>query len=481
MMRSLYSGVSGLKVHQTKMDVIGNNIANVNTVGFKASTVTFSDILYQTTSSASGPDTASGQAGINAKQIGLGASLSSISSQMSVAGGSQRTDNPFDIMIEGEGFFVVNNGSGNCFTKAGAFTVDSSGTLCNASGYALMGWQVDPTDPTKAVADQVSALRIMSPENMYIEPEATTAVYVTGNIDSQDTQVASETGKTVSISFYDNLGQSYMMTLKITQDSESTSTYNITPINIFDASGKSVLVSATEETDGTVTYDNSSITEFTIGDITYTVDVDTDTGEVSFGDPAEANQMFFNGSTGEFMQLTDATDPTLDALDFTITTDPNPFETISIDFSTITMYANSGTSNLEAVKGGLDGLGAGCQAGNLTGVSIDASGMIYGVYDNSETKLLGQIAVATFANASGLEAIGSNLYVTTQNSGDFDGVGQSVTQDGGTFTTGVLEMSNVDLASQFTDMITTQRGFQANSRIITTSDTLLEELINLKR
>ena len=101
--------------------------------------------------------------------------------------------------------------------------------------------------------------------------------------------------------------------------------------------------------------------------------------------------------------------------------------------STITMYANSGTSNLEAVKGGLDGLGAGCQAGNLTGVSIDASGMIYGVYDNSETKLLGQIAVATFANASGLEAIGSNLYVTTQNSGDFDGVGQAVTQDGGSF------------------------------------------------
>ena len=123
MMRSLYSGVSGIKVHQTKMDVIGNNISNVNTVGFKASTVAFSDVLYQTSSKASGPAD-SGKTGINAKQIGLGAGLSSITTQISLSGGSQRTDNPFDIMIEGDGFFVVNNGSGNCFTKAGNFSVD---------------------------------------------------------------------------------------------------------------------------------------------------------------------------------------------------------------------------------------------------------------------------------------------------------------------------------------------------------------------
>ncbi|MBO4762332.1 MAG: flagellar hook-basal body complex protein, partial [Lachnospiraceae bacterium] len=130
MMRSLYSGVSGLKVHQTKMDVIGNNISNVNTVGFKSSQVNFSDILYQTTSSASGPNANSGTAGVNAKQIGLGASVASISSTMTVSGGSQRTDNALDIMIEGEQFFIVNNGVQNLFTKAGAFTVDANGTLC---------------------------------------------------------------------------------------------------------------------------------------------------------------------------------------------------------------------------------------------------------------------------------------------------------------------------------------------------------------
>ena len=173
MMRSLYSGVSGIKVHQTKMDVIGNNISNVNTVGFKASTVAFSDVLYQTSSTASGPSD-SGKTGMNAKQIGLGAGLSSITTQISLSGGSQRTDNPFDIMIEGDGFFVVNNGSGNCFTKAGNFSVDAAGTLCTPGGYAVMGWQVDPNNPSKCVADSVSPLQIMAPENLYAEPAATT-------------------------------------------------------------------------------------------------------------------------------------------------------------------------------------------------------------------------------------------------------------------------------------------------------------------
>jgi flagellar hook protein FlgE len=145
------------------------------------------------------------------------------------------------------------------------------------------------------------------------------------------------------------------------------------------------------------------------------------------------------------------------------------------------MYSNSGNSTLEANKGSLDGIGAGKQVGYMTGISIDASGKIYGKYDNGDSRLLGQIAVATFSNPAGMEAIGNSMYAATQNSGDFDGIGQDPTQGGGSLTTGVLEMSNVDLSAQFTDMITTQRGFQANSRIITTSDSLLEELINLKR
>jgi flagellar hook protein FlgE len=145
------------------------------------------------------------------------------------------------------------------------------------------------------------------------------------------------------------------------------------------------------------------------------------------------------------------------------------------------MYATSGTSKIESTKGSLEGKGAGLPVGNMTGISIDTSGKIYGSYDNGTKKLLGQIAVATFANPSGLESIGDSMFAETMNSGEFDGVGQDPTQGGGSLSTGVLEMSNVDLSSEFTNMIITQRGFQANSRIITVSDTMLEELINLKR
>ena len=157
------------------------------------------------------------------------------------------------------------------------------------------------------------------------------------------------------------------------------------------------------------------------------------------------------------------------------------FRNIEIDLSTTTMYNNSGSSTIAATSGDKDGLGTGRKLGEMSGISIQQNGMIYASYDNGQTKLLGQIAVAEFANASGLEKEGDNLYSATLNSGEFDGIGVDITSGGGYMNTGVLEMSNVDLSAEFTEMITTQRGFQANSRIITVSDTLLEELVNLKR
>ncbi|MDE7298316.1 MAG: flagellar hook-basal body complex protein, partial [Lachnospiraceae bacterium] len=192
MMRALYSGVSGLRVHQTKMDVIGNNIANVNTVGFKSSSVTFSDILYQTTSAATGPNATTGAAGINAMQIGLGANVASITTKITGTGGSQRTDGWSDLMIEGDSFFVVKSNGANYFTKAGSFNVDANGNLCTPSGALVMGWQVSEDDPTSCKSDNVSALRVMAPDNLFAEPEATTNVYVKGNIDQNDTQIAFE-------------------------------------------------------------------------------------------------------------------------------------------------------------------------------------------------------------------------------------------------------------------------------------------------
>ena len=482
MLRSLYSGVSGMKVHQSKMDVIGNNIANVNTVGFKSSQVTFSDVLYQTSSAASGPDENTGRAGVNPKQIGLGANFASVKTTMDSTGGSQRTDNPFDLMIEGDGFFIVNNGTSNYFTKAGSFTLDADGTLCTASGYSVMGWQVDPNNPTAIKADTVSPLHVMSAENMYSEPEATTAVHFEGNIDSADSDLAGA-GRVTNFTFYDNLGQSYTVQLLVKQNTQGDSLikneYNVSVTNVLDANGQSIFAKQVDDGLGNITYEASAITSVTLGTHTFTAgEIDEETGIPDM--EGDAAKLTFNASTGKMVGIGDGEGEK--SLDFSIgITGEHPFETINVDFSALTMYANSGKTTIEGSKGGLDNLGKGRTAGNMSGVSIDQSGKIYGVYDNGVSKLLGQVVVAKFANNSGLEAVGNSLFAESQNSGEFDGIGEDITMSGGKFNVGVLESSNVDLASEFTDMITTQRGFQANSRIITTSDTLLEELINLKR
>ena len=500
-MRSLFSGVTGLKVHQTKMDVIGNNIANVNTVGFKSSSVNFSDILYQTTSNATGPNANTGQAGQNAKQIGLGASVSEITANIDVTGGAQRTDNPFDVMINGDNFFIVNSAGTNYFTKSGAFKVDANGTLCTSSGANVMGWQVNESG-TDIVKDEVSALRVMSEENLYAAPEATTDAIVSGNIDENDTQLTAD-GAKVQVSFFDNVGNTYSLKLsvKATADSKTTGTYTVIPTDVVDVNGNSLFVKKTTEADGTEKYTSTGYKIKFAGE-TYTATVNETTGEVTLSTGTAANdgtELQYNIGSGKFVAVgaTTANGDETNKVSFSISDIAGtfttvaagaegdesvlPFRDIDIDFSTTTKYAASSKCNLEAQKGNIYGLGAGKKVGNMTGISIDSAGKIFGSYDNGTTKLLGQIAVTSFANAAGLEAVGNSMFKTTQNSGEFDGIGKDASEDGSGLTTGVLEMSNVDLSSEFTQMITTQRGFQANSRIITTSDTMLEELINLKR
>jgi flagellar hook protein FlgE len=463
------------------MDVIGNNISNVNTVGYKGSSVTFSDILYQTTKSASGPNVQTGTAGTNAMQIGLGANLASITANITKTGGSQRTDNPFDLMIEGDGFFVVNNGNGNYFTKAGSFNVDSAGTLCTPTGATVMGWEVSKDDPTKCVSDTVKPLKIMSPENLYSQPAATKDVYLHGNIDSMDTALTTTKGKVVVVSFFDNLGNSFNAEMKIqsNQEAENNGSYLVSLTNVYDSKGNSIFVEKKENDDGTIEYTGTSIEQvkFGLDDAQFDATFNEEDGVVSMeGDPVE---MKFDPATGKFVGIGDENDT---SFTLGVISDGGPFQDIKMDFSSITMFNNSGTTTVESTKGTKEtGAGAGKAAGNMSGVSIDQQGKIYGVYDNGDNRLLGQVVVASFANSAGLEAIGNNMFAATPNSGEFNGIGEDITSAGGKFVTGVLEMSNVDLSAQFTEMITTQRGFQANSRIITTSDTLLEELINLKR
>ena len=549
MMRSMYSAVSGLKTHQTRMDVIGNNIANVNTVAFKSSSVTFSDILYQTTSNASGANATTGTGGDNAKQIGLGTTAAATKVSITSAGASETTGNPFDIRLTDKNstnFFIVNNGSENVFTRSGSFYVDGSGNLCMSStGYTVMGWQVDETTG-EIRKDTVSALRIMQEKNLTSAPEATTQATIAGVLDENDTDVKNDAGRVMNLNFYDNLGYQYTAKFAI----KSTGTdgkYTVELTSVLDSNNQNIIKNLTKQeisqifgdyqADATLgqyglakgcTYDAAtnqyekdgkkyqmsatdptvfqevgnnantvSITEIFSG-ITTTmandikdqasktkVEFDTKTGHATVKGEKTSYDLVFDTSTGKFASIGGDTPSkmlNMSVLSSGLLNRNGNFQNITVDFSQCLNYENGGKSTIGADAGATDGkTGKGRKLGAMTGIFIDTSGRIYGTYDNGNTELLGQIAVAQFSNASGLEKVGESCYRTTLNSGEFDGIGVEISADGSSMTTGELEMSNVDLSSEFTSMITTQRGFQANSRVITTSDTLLEELVNLKR
>ena len=550
MLRSMYSAVSGLKTHQTRMDVIGNNIANVNTVAFKSSSVTFSDILYQTTSNASGANATTGTGGVNAKQIGLGTTAAATKVSITSAGASETTGNPFDIRLTDKNstnFFIVNNGSENVFTRSGSFYVDGSGNLCMSStGYTVMGWQVDETTG-EIRKDTVSALRIMQEKNLTSAPEATTQATIAGVLDENDTDVKNDAGRVMNLNFYDNLGYQYTAkfaikatgtdgkyTVELTSVLDSNNkniiadldkqqiaqifgnynanatlgqygltkdyTYDKADQTYVDSTGKKFKQSATDpivfEEQGNPT-NKVSITDIFSGITTtiannvknktnnYKVTFDAQTGHATLTGEQTSYDLEFDTSSGKFKSI-GGENPSvmlnMGALSSGLINRNGNFQNITVDFSQCLNYENGGKSTIGADAGAVDGTtGKGRKLGAMTGISIDTSGRIYGTYDNGNTELLGQIAVAQFSNASGLEKVGESCYRTTLNSGEFDGIGVEISADGSSMTTGELEMSNVDLSSEFTSMITTQRGFQANSRVITTSDTLLEELVNLKR
>lgn len=517
MMRSLYSGVAGLKTHQTKMDVIGNNIANTNTVGFKSSSVNFSDTYYQTVSSATGPNTEMATAGTNAKQIGLGSMVAAIQTNITEQGGPSTTNRALDIAINGEAFMVVRSGSETCFTKSGALNIDPSGNLyCTTNGATVQGWLTDKDG--NIVKDTVKDLKVMSTDNMYYPPEATKCATISGNVDPNDPKLDYNTGsgQIITFSFFDNIGEAYTVTVRIKQSeppatAQATVDYDMTVVDVMKSDGTSMFV--TKNADGT--YAANANVEVKLGDATYKINgtPNATTGEFTLtATPATGSKLQFQNSTGTFAGVSPQTcnaNPKPEwadkgyALNFSITNDgvhtaPSatsndttfPFYDpatglggVQVYFNSLTQYSQGGVSKLSSVKGREVENGfvdAGHTAGKMKGVSIDEDGKVWGSYDNGAKKCLAQIAFATFANPSGLESLGGSLFGATQNSGEFDGIGEEIGLSG-SLTAGALEMSNVDLANEFTQMITTQRGFQANSRIITTSDSMLEELVNLKR
>lgn len=460
-MRSMFSGVSGLRVHQTKMDVISNNIANINTVGFKRSSVSFKDSFNQTLSSASSANQDRG--GINPQQIGLGANVGSIVTVMG-QGAAQRTDYGSDLMIDGEGFFIVKDATGFSFTRAGVFEVDAKGNLVDPNGFNVCGWKAtdDPDNPgqQKIVQDTITPINIYEGNNLYSPAEMTTNIEFTGNFN----QTTNPTQKN-TISFYDSQGNKYTINIqfdKVPNSNPDEWTVSIPQINDPNSAANGMIE---------VTVNGTDKAYLAGGSITL-----------------DATGLFFNGDgklTGTDAANSGKTDIRLTGIDLTTLqkiengalvgagmngTVPNE---LIVDFKTVTQFNSKVTVTSETKDGNT--------AGNMTGFNIDANGIIRGTYSNGKTKILAQIPLANFKNPAGLEKVGSNRYRETGNSSEFDGIGQEASSLGSTLQGGALEMSNVDLSYEFSEMITTQRGFQANSRIITTSDEMIQELVNLKR
>lgn len=449
MMRSMYAGVSGLRVHQSRMDVIGNNISNVNTVGFKSERMTFSDMYYQTLQGASGSNPENNTAGINPMQIGLGAAVGSIDSIMT-EGAAQRTDRSLDMKIEGDGFFIVNNSDGNFFTRAGVFNLDNQGYLATPKGHRLMGWNVD--NDGKVVQGQVEPLQVYSPQFSYSAPASTSMGQLSGNIDKTDERLkAGGTGYVFTLPVYDKLGYKYTVKFSLTEPTPTISNeFDVQLQSIIDPDGKETDLSSGTAVPGLQIDGDKDPGSVTAVKINFTAD-----GKIDGLKNTAIKLIGFNGVS------------------------PSLEPDINIDLSQLTMYA--GKTNIETKRGDAAGIGAGREPGVLSGFAVGLDGKITGKYTNGDTRTLGQVVVNTFSNPAGLVKKGDNLFEATANSGDFDGVGKDVQSTGGGIASGVLEMSNVDLSKEFTEMIVTQRGYQANSKIITVSNEMLQELVNLVR
>ena len=305
MMRSLYSGVAGLRTHQTKMDVLGNNIANVNTTSFKSQSITFSDLMYQTTQTASGATETKG--GVNARQIGLGAKSGAIATAIESQGATQTTNNPFDIMITGKSFFVVNNGKENLYTRDGSFYVDGAGNLAmQSNGYLVQGWVANENRETGEITINknggLSPLQIMSAANSTYSPASTTAGLFSGNIDDNDTNVTSDDGKTITLEFYDNKG--YLYTGKFTlKDTGTDHLFALTLDNILDSNNESIGSDLLKEiTFGDTTSTTRSVDNAPKGGYTFVVDSVTNTVEINAdGGDVKYKNVYLSGKLSDLM------------------------------------------------------------------------------------------------------------------------------------------------------------------------------------
>lgn len=443
MMSSIYSGVSGLKAQQKKLDVIGNNIANVNTAGFKGSTVSFADLLSQTLSGASGGSATTG--GTNAKQVGLGVGVAATTTSMTT-GSTQSTGNSSDVSISGSGFFIVQGASNSQyqFTRAGNFGVDSAGNFV-VNGYNVCGW---PDATVDADGNYIFDTEVaVEPINLFADgkktlaPKLSAESTLSGSLDaSVDAQTTEGTPLTTALITANNLSA----------DSSTT-------LTVYDALGNSYNVQVKfykEYVSSTSPNNTSWYWEASTTDSNLTVTAGS--GHIQFD------------SSGAIVASTIATTPTLT---LTPQNGAAAFD-VSLAMEDLTSYANSGSDSLTNTTDGYS-------SGDLSDFSIGADGTITGIYSNGQTQPLAMLALANFTNPAGLLKIGSNLYSTTVNSGDFTGGVTAGSAGTGSLSAGTLEMSNVDLSEQFSEMMITQRAYQANSKIVSAADECLQAVINM--
>jgi flagellar hook protein FlgE len=424
MMRSMFSAISGLRAHQTWMDVIGNNIANVNTTGFKVGRVRFTDILSQLVRGASGPTETRG--GINPLQIGLGAVVGAVDT-IHTQGALQLTGKPSDLAIQGDGFFVVSDGSQTLYTRDGAFDIGSDLRLVNPSnGFYVLGWQADANGNVDT-AGPVGPITI--PIGQQLDAVPTTQITVQGNLDANQDTAAATPHFVTKVSITDSLGKRHEFYILFNKAGTNTWNYTL------------------QEDDPRTTSTTEDDPDFALGGTT--------SGTLVFD--ADGNL--------------DLTASSISAVDLDSTAGGASSITVTPDFSRLTQLAAPYSANAAA---------NGAPAGSLTTFTVSQSGQVLGIYSNGVTKVIGQIALALFTNPGGLMKVGGNAYQPTVNSGE-PIVGPADSGGRGKIASGYLEMSNVDLAQEFTSMIMAQRGFQANSRVITTSDEVLQELVNLRR
>jgi flagellar hook protein FlgE len=503
MMRALFSAISGMRNHMSYMDVIGNNIANVNTIAYKSSRVTFQDILGQTLKGASSPQ--NGRGGTNPAQIGLGMNLGGIDTIMS-QGSLQSTGKLTDFAVQGDGFFVVGDGLRTYYTRDGAFDIGVDGGLVNpVTGLRVMGWTAD----SRGIVDTQTAMQALEiPFGTRISAQPSNKLSFSGNLDAS-VPIGGTVNTTATV--YDSLGNPN--TVKVTFTKMATTVGGPSYWAVRNSASSAVVVNALGAGSSITGAPNDlrpgtwaiNLTAAGALSAVFTPQTFTPPAAWAAGPPEPAvtgtvaaggtNTTLIPGLTivapavlapgNATVAIENATAPVeFDAAGQFVTTNIMPTailtnsngaispQTVTLDISKFSQFAGQSQVNLTAQDG--------FPAGALVSFAVGSSGEISGIYSNGSNRVIGQLALASFVNPGGLQRAGQNLWNSSSNSGDAI-VGTPNTNGRGTVSTGSLETSNVDLAQQFTNVIIAQRGFQSSSRVVTASDQMLQDLVNIIR